>query len=141
MVEFVRLTKFFIIGGAGMLINLGLLYVFTEWCGLHYMISAIIAGIINVVINYLLNHYWSFSDRNDIHVMKGFVKFNIVMIFYLIVYYAILYLLTEFVFRDFSFYFVKGYLISSVVATGVATFPKYYLSFVWIWKIEEKVND
>ena len=139
--ELIRLIKFFIIGGVGMLINLGLLYAFTEWCGFYYMISAIIAGVINVAINYLANHYWSFSDRNDIHVIKGFIKFNIVMVFYLIVYYGILYLLTEFVFKDFSFYFIKGYLVSSIVATGIATLPKYYLSFAWIWKNEGDIGE
>ena len=135
--EIFRLLKFAFVGGGGMLINLALLYVFTEFCGFYYMISAIVAGIINVTINYVLNYYWSFSDRNDIHVIKGFVKFNIVMIFYLIVYYVILYVLTEFVFKDFSFYFVKDYLISSILATGIATVPKYLLSFFWVFA-EEK---
>lgn len=131
--EIIRLIKFFIVGGIGMLISLALLYFFTEICGFYYMISAIIAGLINTTYNYLANSWWSFSDRKT-NLTLGYVKFVVVMIVYLLVYYALLYVLTEFVFKDFSFYFIKGYLVSSILATGIATVPKYALSFFWVWK-------
>lgn len=138
--EIWRLIKFFIIGGFGMLLNLGLLYFFTEFCGLYYMLSAIIVSSITITYNYFANHFWSFSDRNN-DLTSGFAKFVIVMLMYFVVYQSLLYLLTELVFKSMSFYFVKEYMISSLVATGLATVPKYFLCLTWIWKKKELSNE
>ena len=123
-----------------MLINLGFLFLFTEIFDFYYMISAVVAGVINVTYNFVANNFWSFSDRNDIHFMSGYMKFIAVMVLYFAVYYGMLYVFTEFFLKDWSFYFVKGYIISSVLSTILATAPKYYLCFVWVWKNDNGDN-
>jgi len=134
--EIIRLVKFLVVGGTGMLVSLGLLFLFTEIFGFYYMVSAILVGLINTTFNFFANHWWSFSDRNDISLKYGYAKFIMVMILYFAVYYVMLYILTEFVFKSFSFYFMKDYMLSSLCATVIATIPKYILCFVWVWKIK-----
>jgi putative flippase GtrA len=141
--EIIRLIKFLFVGGVGMLINLGLLFLFTEIFGFYYMISAIIAAFINVTYNFLANRFWSFSDRDNVSLISGYTKFVVTMGLYSIVYYILLYVLTEFVFDNFSFYFVKGYMISAILSTIVATVPKYIMCFAWVFpkKKVEKYNE
>jgi len=131
--EIIRLIKFLFVGGVGMLINLGLLFTFTEIWGLYYMFSAIIAGFINVTYNFFANRFWSFSDRDNVDLISGYMRFIVTMGLYFIVYYVLLYSLTEFVFSNFSFYFIKGYIISAILSTIVATIPKYVICFVWVF--------
>jgi putative flippase GtrA len=136
--EIIRLIKFLLVGGTGMLINLGLLFVFTEIFGLYYMISAIIAGFLNVTYNFFANRFWSFADR-DVSLVSGYMKFIVTMGLYFVVYAGSLYFLTEFVFGSFSFYFVKGYMISAILSTIVATIPKYVMCFIWVFP--KRVNS
>jgi len=133
----VRLMKFILVGGAGILINFGLLFAFTEFFGWYYMLSAVAAGLLNTTYNFFANHFWSFSDRNDINVVSGYAKFTTVMIVYFIAYQMMLYVFTEFIFKGWSLYFVKDYMISAIVATVLSTIPKYLLCLVWVWKKEE----
>lgn len=135
----VRLMKFFLVGGVGMLINFVLLFVFTEFFGWYYMLSAVVVGLLNTTYNFFANHFWSFSDRNDINVTSGYAKFATVMVIYFITYQIMLYVFTEFVFKDWSWYFVKDYMISAIVATGLSTIPKYLLCMLWVWKKEETI--
>ena len=136
--EIIRLIKFFLVGGAGMLINLGLLFLFTEMFGFYYMMSAILVGLINTTFNFFANRFWSFYDRDNISLVSGYARFVVTMGLYLIVYFGLLYILTEFVFGDFSFYFIKGYMISSILSTIVATVPKYIICFVWVFAEKKK---
>jgi putative flippase GtrA len=137
--EIIRLMKFLIVGGTGMLVNLGLLFLFTEIFGLYYMISAMIAGFLTVTYNFFANNFWSFADR-DVSLVSGYTRFVITMGLYFIVYYVLLYVFTEFVFGNFSFYFVKGYMISAILSTIVATIPKYIMCFWWVFLDRNRDN-
>jgi putative flippase GtrA len=55
-----KFLKYCLVGGSGAVISWMLLYTFTEWCHLWYMISAIITTFIVVTYNYLLNALWTF---------------------------------------------------------------------------------
>jgi putative flippase GtrA len=137
--EIIRLMKFLIVGGTGMLVNLGLLFLFTEIFGLYYMISAMIAGFLTVTYNFFANNFWSFADR-DVSLVSGYTRFVITMGLYFIVYYVLLYVFAEFVFGSFSFYFVKGYMFSAILSTIVATIPKYIMCFWWVFLDRNRDN-
>lgn len=132
--EIFRAIKFLIVGGTGMLVSVMLLFLLTEIFGFYYMVSALIVGLINTTYNYFMNNYWSFSDRKNTEMKAGYGRFVVVMILYFVLYYSTLYVFTEWLLKDFSFYFIKGYMISAVFATVIATFPKYLLCWVWVWK-------
>jgi putative flippase GtrA len=121
-----RLSKFILIGGIGFGTNLLLLYVLVSGFHLHYMISAILAGVMNTTANYLLNYYWTFSDKNlEKKIISSGFKFFIVTGFGLLLYLGLMYL------------FVGvgkiNYMISSVVSTGISFIPRYLLCCVWVW--------
>ena len=67
--EFHRFVKFCLIGGIGAVINLGILYLLTNYYGKSYLLLfgaiAIESGLLS---NFILNKTWTFKDRE----VKGF---------------------------------------------------------------------
>ncbi|MBW8890100.1 MAG: GtrA family protein [Fibrobacteres bacterium] len=77
---FARIFKFGIVGGTGVLVNAGLLYLFTECLGLRYRISSIIAIECAIVNNFTWNFRWTWADRRAdgaTPVTLLFLKFNL----------------------------------------------------------------
>ena len=71
--------KYYSVGGAGVLVNLGILYALTDFMGLWYIASQVIAISISISSNFLFNRFWTFSgsiqeQRNSVM----YVKFIIV---------------------------------------------------------------
>jgi len=58
-----RLLKFCVVGGSGTVVGLGVLYIFTDVVGLHYLVSNAIAFVCAVSNNYAWNSLWTFRDR------------------------------------------------------------------------------
>ena len=71
--------KYYSVGGSGVLVNLGILYALTDFMGLWYIASQVIAISISISSNFLFNRFWTFSgsiqeQRNSVM----YVKFIIV---------------------------------------------------------------
>lgn len=60
-----EVLRFLIAGGSCLLLELGLLYGFTEWAGLHYLYSAALAFSISVLVNYWICRYWVFRGAKQ----------------------------------------------------------------------------
>jgi len=53
--------KYYFVGGCGMLLNLIMLWFFTEVIGLYYMVSAAVAILISATSAFLINRIWTFG--------------------------------------------------------------------------------
>ena len=56
-----QIVKFGFVGGGAFLIDYSILYVLTEFVGIHYLISSVISFIISLIFNYILSIYWVFD--------------------------------------------------------------------------------
>ena len=54
--------KYYLVGASGILVNLGILFVLTEFFGLWYLLSSTIAIYVSITSNFLLNKTWTFRD-------------------------------------------------------------------------------
>lgn len=54
--------KYYLVGTSGILVNLGILFVLTEFVGLWYLLSSSIAIYVSITSNFLLNKTWTFND-------------------------------------------------------------------------------
>ena len=127
--ELLRFAKFCLVGLIGILVNIGLLWLLTEFAGLFYLLSAAISIESSIISNFVLNDYLTFPDRRlpgTKSFLSRLLKFNLVCIVGLGVNMGVLWLLTE----VFGIY----YLVSELGGIVVATLWNYLFNTWWTWK-------
>lgn len=60
----IQLFRYLFVGGAAFIVDLTLLFILTNYLGVYYLISAAIAFILGLIINYFLSVKWVFNRRN-----------------------------------------------------------------------------
>lgn len=59
--------KFLVSGGAATAVNVAVLYLLTEWFGIWYLFSAVIAFTVAFFVSFSLQKFWTFIDhRTDV---------------------------------------------------------------------------
>jgi len=56
----VQLFRYTLVGGLAFVVDFSALYLLTEHAGLHYLVSATLAFLLGLVVNYLLSVRWIF---------------------------------------------------------------------------------
>lgn len=123
-----RLVKFAIVGLSGVFITEGLLWLFTDFYGIYYVLSAVLSTEIAIINNFIWNEVWTFKDRAHGALsdsLSRFVKFNLSRILGMMISVALLMLLTE----VFGIY----YLISNLSAVIIVFIINYLFSSTYIW--------
>jgi len=125
---FKTFLKFCLVGGSGILVNMGLLWMLTEFLGLLYVLSAAVSIETSILTNFILNDVWTFRERRHLrsNIMARALKYNLICVVGLALNLGILTLLTE----AFGMY----YLISNLFGIAAATLWNYGGSTKWAWK-------
>ena len=66
--------KYYLVGASGIFVNLGILFVLTEYVGLWYLLSSSIAIYVSITTNFLLNKAWTFKDT--VIKQRGFLMYG-----------------------------------------------------------------
>ena len=61
--------------GIGIFIDYGFLYAFTEWLGIHYLISSVLSFSISVIFNYIASVLWVFDVKQETSKTRNFILF------------------------------------------------------------------
>ncbi len=72
-----RFLKFSIVGGSGVLVNLGSLAFFHKIVGFPFSLSLAMAIEISIVNNFFWNNLWTWRERRRDPVYQRFLKYNI----------------------------------------------------------------
>ncbi len=72
--------KFVVSGTVAAIVDLGVLYVFTDFFGVWYLVSAIMAFIFAFFTSFFLQKYWTFEDGGNKAVKKQMVIYFVVAI-------------------------------------------------------------
>ena len=89
-------VKYYIVGGTGVLVNLGILYELTDFVGFWYMASQVIAISISITTNFFFNRFWTFkSSIQDQRNSVMYLKFLIVSLIGMGIQLVITYVLVE----------------------------------------------
>ncbi|AAB90627.1 GtrA family protein [Archaeoglobus fulgidus] len=129
MIEFLRLLKFASVGAFGALINTLILYIFTEYFRVYYIVSSILAIEIAIVVQFILNDRWTFRDKrsSDLRLfLFRLLKSNLWRVAGIFVNISILYVLTEL----FKIY----YIFSNFVGIGCAFIFNYIMESKLTWR-------
>lgn len=79
-----QLFRFGIIGGLAFVIDYSILYICTEFLGIHYLISTFIAFSISTIFNYIASVKWVFDVDQSKSATKNFITFVVFSIIGLI---------------------------------------------------------
>jgi dolichol-phosphate mannosyltransferase len=127
--ELARFFKFCAVGLSGVGVNMGLLWLLTDYAGLHYRVSSAIAIETSIITNFLLNNYFTFKGRNEPGARPFFqrlLKFNLISLVGLGINLGLLSLFTD----VFGIY----YLISNIIAIIIVMLWNYLLNTWWTWR-------
>lgn len=94
IVKYKQFLKYCIGGGIAFIIDIGLLYVFTEFFGLWYILSATLSFCVAAIFNYLFQKFVTFKSESKKY-FKQFVMFVLIALIGLGINNSILYLLVE----------------------------------------------
>ncbi len=139
--EFIR---YCIVGAIGTLVNLSILYFFTEVLSFYYLISAIIAFFFSVINNYVLNKVWTFKEKIQELIVRKYFKFitlslismtvNVSILFFLVEFFNIWYIFAEMI-------AILGAFLINFLGNKLWTFRKAYVTLNSQFNIEEKILD
>ena len=126
--EITRLFKFMLVGASGIVINEGLLYVFTEFAGMFYLVSSVIAVQCAILNNFVWNHIWTFYDRrgNKVSILHRLGKFELVSISGKLTNILVLYLAVTFLGIQ--------YLIANLLGIAAGFVVNFTVNNIWTWR-------
>ncbi|MBF0104946.1 MAG: GtrA family protein [Deltaproteobacteria bacterium] len=94
---FIQLIRYTFVGGVAFLADMGTLVALTEFVKLDYLISAAVAFMTGLVINYFISTKWVFSARTLSNRKLEFLFFTLIGIIGLLINEAIMWGFTEIV--------------------------------------------
>jgi dolichol-phosphate mannosyltransferase len=128
--DLIRFIKFGIVGGSGILVNMGFLWFFTEMVGFYYLISSVLAIALAMINNFIWNDLWTWRDRGEPGVKAYLMRMAKFILVSSIAAYignlGVLWILTH--------YFHVYYLISNLIGIAVGTALNYSVNNLWTFK-------
>lgn len=122
LVQFVR---YFFVGGFAFVVDFGLLYILTEYAGLHYLLSATLSFISGLLVNYVISCIWVFSNSKFKNRLVEFLFFASIGVVGLLLNDALIWLFTDCI--------GTHYMFSKIVAAAIVYlwnfFARKYLVF------------
>lgn len=91
----IRIMRFLAGGGIGVSAYYITLYSLTEFTGMWYVASSIIGSILNYGINFILQKFWVFRNRNTRDISRQIVIYFLAQIGFFLTNILLLYLLVE----------------------------------------------
>jgi dolichol-phosphate mannosyltransferase len=127
--RFREFIKFAIVGGSGVLVNMGLFFILTRWINMRIEWSSPVAIEISILSNFLLNNIWTFRRRDtDVSFLHRLLRYHMVTGLAGVVNYLILILLVR----------LAGMpdLLANLIGIVIGMFINFFLNSRWTWKEE-----
>lgn len=116
--EYWQFCKFVVTGGTALVINLSALYFFTSILGIHYLASSICSFSLAVVVNFMLQKFWTFgSTRGNVYAEASFFL-GLQIAVNLFINTALLYFLVEYL----HLYYLAAQMVASLILAVVTFF-------------------
>lgn len=123
-----HLRRFAVVGTVAAGVQLLLLWAFVEFGGLNYLFGAAIAIEITILLQYVLNNYWTFSAMQNVGrtaFLSGLVKTNVVRGTAIPIQLGILYALVDWA--------ALSYLVANAIAILLSGVYRFAFDFRWTW--------
>lgn len=107
--ELIRLFKYGAVSAVALAVDMGLLYALTEWAHFNYLLSATIAFICGLIVNYTLSLRYVFS-RSRYNRSREFFLYSLIGVGGLLINDITIYLLVQ---------MSMWYMLAKIIATGI----------------------
>lgn len=118
--------RYIISGGTAAATHLSLLYIFTEFLGVWYILSSILGFIFAVFVGFSLQKWWTFADKTTDLVHRQFIFYISITGANLFINAAILYFLVE--------YLGIWYIASQVITSGFLAIITFFIYGKFIFR-------
>ncbi len=129
----VQLIRYAVVSGISLFVDFLLLYIFTEYLGVHYLISALFGYAVGLVINYLLSVLWIFDVRRYRKKSIEFGLFVLIGVFGMG--------LNEILMWFFTDLLALFYMLSRVVSALVGFITKYYARKIFLFSRSDTMHS
>ena len=106
-----QVVRFCVAGAAGVIAYYGALYGLTEYFGVWYVTSAVVGFILNTGLNFTLQKFWTFQNKETQMVGRQLVLYVAMTVSFLIGNTVLLYLMVEYL----HMWYVGAQMILTVV--------------------------
>lgn len=107
----IQFFRYLFVGGIAALVNIGMLYVFTDFIRINYIVSNILSFTLGLFVNYILSKKFVFQGETTISKTKEFIIYAIIGILGLGIDTFLVWLFTD----AFNFYYMISKLISTLL--------------------------
>lgn len=114
----IQLFRYLWVGGIAFIVDYGSLFLLTEYIRLNYLISAAVAFVLGLTVNYMLSITWVFSGSRLNNKMAEFMVFASIGFVGLLLNEVIMYLCCEIM--------NIHYMISKLCSTGIVFFWNFF---------------
>ena len=119
--------KFAVVGGSGIVVNMGLLYVLTRILSIRLEIASPIAIETSILTNFVFNNFWTFKKRDArFSFWSRILRYHLVTGLAGIVNYLVLLFLVN--------YMDMNEFISNLIGIGAGMLINFFLNSLWTWK-------
>ena len=123
----IQFFRYLFIGGIATIVDWSILFILTEFIFIHYLLSAIIAFIAGLIINFILSKLFVFkSNEVSMNLTIEFTIYSIIGIVGLSI--------TELIIFIFTNYIELYYMLSKMIATIIVLFWNYIARKLIIYK-------
>ena len=117
--------KFAIVGGSGVIVNMLVFLILTNYTSIHHLIASAIATETAILNNFTWNHLWTFRRRGKMNILVRIAAFHGSRILGLIVTVAGLYVLSDLLgLPEYPYY---------IVAIGLGVIANFLTSDLFVW--------
>lgn len=121
----IQLFRYVFVGGAAFIVDFGSLFILTDFFGIYYLISAAIAFILGLIVNYILSISWVFNNRKLDNLTLEFGVFSLIGIVGLGLNEVFIWFFTA----EVGFYYLISKIISAVIVLFWNFFARKYVLF------------
>ena len=115
-----QVPRFCVSGGAGVAVYYIGLYTLTEFAHVWYVLSAIIAFVLNFLVNFTLMKFWTFRGKGSKEIKRQLVTYFIMAIGFLVTNTSLLYVLVE--------YIRIQYLVAQAILTVFLSLASFFIT-------------
>jgi putative flippase GtrA len=105
-------------GGTATFVSAGMLYTFTHFLGLWYVISSVVSFLIGAFVSFLLQKFWTFYNHSLDKLHKQAWLYLLIMLANLALNTVLVFLLTDYL----HIFYVASQIVTSIILASISFF-------------------